>query len=245
MSLNKKVNIVVPMAGRGSRFKEQGFLLPKPLIKVRGKAMIKWVVENLHFKNEDVKFIFITTKEHRKKYNLDTFLQSLSENCSILDVESTTEGAACTVLLAKHLINNSDNLLIANSDQFLEWNADEFLYQARYLNVDGMISTFENDNPKWSYAKEKNGFVCEVAEKKQISTKATTGVYYWKRGCDFVKYAEKMIENNIRTNNEFYVCPVFNEAIKDGKKIKSSDCDKMWGLGTPEDLDYFLKNFPK
>ena len=84
-----------------------------------------------------------------------------------------------------------------------------------------------------------------VAEKKVISNNATVGVYYWRYGKDFVKYAEQMIKNNIRVNNEFYVCPVFNEAIRDNKKIKIKNVDSMWGLGTPEDLDYFLKNYKK
>ena len=81
-----------------------------------------------------------------------------------------------------------------------------------------------------------------VAEKKVISANATVGVYYWKKGSDYVSFAESMIKKNIRVNNEFYVCPVFNEAIKDGKKIKTFDIEKMWGLGTPEDLSIFLNN---
>lgn len=245
MSLYKKLNIVIPMAGMGSRFQERGFVLPKPLIEVKGKPMIQWVVDNFNFVHENARFIFITTKEHRKMYNLDSVLSSIAPNCTIIDVESTTEGAACTVLLAKEYINNSDNLIIANSDQYLEWNADDFLFQARCQDVDGMISTFTNTNPKWSYVREdvNTGLICEVAEKNPISNKATTGVYYWKMGCDFVKCAEKMIEKNIRTNNEFYVCPVFNEAIQQQQKIKAFDCKQMWGLGTPDDLQYFLDNY--
>ena len=105
---------------------------------------------------------------------------------------------------------------------------------------DGGILTFKSNHPKWSYARLDNGFVAEVAEKNPISDIATVGIYYWKHGKDYVKYAEQMISKNIRVNNEFYVCPVFNEAILDDKKIVTYDVDKMWGLGTPEDLEVFI-----
>ncbi|NBW58633.1 hypothetical protein EBR43_12830, partial [bacterium] len=123
---------------------------------------------------------------------------------------------------------------------------NEFMYSMIADNIDAGILTFNSTHPKWSYAKvNDDGFVCEVAEKNPISNIATVGVYYWKRGSDYVKYAEQMINKNIRVNNEFYVCPVFNEAIQDGKKIKVFNIEKMWGLGTPEDLDYYLKNRPE
>jgi dTDP-glucose pyrophosphorylase len=110
-------------------------------------------------------------------------------------------------------------------------------------DVDGGILTFESTHPKWSFAKtDENGFVTEVAEKKPISNLATCGIYYWKKGSDYVKFAEQMIKKNIRVNNEFYVCPVFNEAIADSKKIKTFSVKRMWGIGTPEDLNTFLMN---
>jgi dTDP-glucose pyrophosphorylase len=139
---------------------------------------------------------------------------------------------------------NTDNpLLIANSDQFLQWNSSEVLHGFQSEGIDGGIVTFTNTHPKWSFVRiDDNGFVSEVAEKKVISNMATVGIYYWKHGSDFVKYAKEMIENNIRTNNEFYIAPVFNEAIKDGKKIRATSVASMWGLGTPEDLKYFLEH---
>ena len=133
--------------------------------------------------------------------------------------------------------------MIANSDQYINWNSSKALYDFNSKNLDGAILTFEAIHPKWSYAKcNEEGFVTEVAEKKVISKNATVGVYYWKHGSDYVKSAEEMIEKNIRVNNEFYVCPVFNEAIEDKKKIKTFDIEKMWGLGTPEDLEVFLND---
>jgi len=164
-----------------------------------------------------------------------------NDNCEIVQVDGLTEGAACTTLLAKKFIDNDEPLIISNSDQFVEWNSNEFMYSMVADNVDGGMLTFKATHPKWSFAKlNKDGFVCEVAEKKPISNVATVGIYYWAKGSDYVKYAEQMIDKNIRTNNEFYVCPVFNEAIGDDKKIKIFPIDKMWGLGTPEDLKTFI-----
>ena len=234
-----KMNVLIPMAGAGSRFEKAGYTFPKPLIEVRGQPMIQTVVNNI---NIDAKHIFIVQKEHFEKYNLKETLNAISPGCDIVTVEGVTEGAACTTLLAKDLINNNEPLLIANSDQFVEWDSNQFMYSMIGDTIDGGILTFYSTHPKWSYAKlNDDGFVSEVQEKKPISDKATVGIYYWTKGSDYVKYAEKMIQNNTRVNNEFYVCPVYNEAIKDNKKIKIFDIPKMWGLGTPEDLNYFLE----
>ncbi len=238
-----KMNVLIPMAGAGSRFQQAGYTFPKPLIDVEGKPMIQVVVDNL---NIDATFIYVVQKEHREKYNLDTLLNLITPNCKIVEVDGLTEGAACTTLLAKEYINNDDPLLMANSDQFVEWDSNEFMYKMIEQKVDGGIVTFKATHPKWSFAKvDEYGYVIEVAEKNPISDIATVGVYYWAKGSDYVKYAEQMISKNIRTNNEFYTCPTFNEAIGDGKKIKTFNIDKMWGLGTPEDLKYYLENYNK
>jgi HAD superfamily hydrolase (TIGR01509 family) len=235
-----KMNVLIPMAGAGSRFQQAGYTFPKPLIDVNGKPMIQVVVDNL---NIDATFVFVVQKEHREKYNLDTLLNLIAPNCKIVEVDGLTEGAACTTLLAKEFINNDEPLIMANSDQFIEWDSNEFMYKMIEQKVDGGILSFTATHPKWSFAKiDEAGFVTEVAEKNPISDIATVGVYYWAKGSDYVKYAEQMIEKNVRVNNEFYVCPVFNEAIGDGKKIKTFNIEKMWGLGTPEDLKHYLEN---
>lgn len=235
-----KLNVLIPMAGAGSRFAQAGYTFPKPLIEVRGKPMIQVVVENL---NIEANYIFLVQKEHYEKYNLKYLLNLIAPNCKIVQVDGITEGAACTTLLAKEYIDNDNPLVMANSDQFVEWNSNECMYAFSADSIDGGILTFKATHPKWSYARiGDDGFVAEVAEKKVISNLATVGIYYWKKGSDYVKYAEQMIEKNIRTNNEFYVCPVFNEAIDDGKKIRVKNIERMWGIGTPEDLDYFLDN---
>ena len=238
---SERMNILIPMAGAGSRFASQGYTFPKPLIEVKGKPMIQVVVENLNIK---ANYTFIVQKEHYEKYSLQYLLNLIAPNCNIVQVDGLTEGSACTTLLAKNYINNDNPLLIANSDQFMEWNSNECLYSFSSDCIDGGILTFKSTHPKWSYVKlGSDGFVSEVAEKKPISNDATVGIYYWKKGSDYVNYSEKMVEKNIRTNNEFYICPVYNEAINNNKKIRVKQIKKMWGLGTPEDLNYFLEHY--
>ena len=237
--VDKNLNILIPMAGLGSRFSKQGYVFPKPLIEVKGKPMIQLVVENL---NIDSQYTFIVLQEHIEKYNIDKMLKLIKPDCNIVITDGITEGAASTTLLAKEFINNENPLVIANSDQYFEWNPREVIYSFMNKNIDGGILTFPSTHPKWSYAKiNETGNVVEVAEKNPISNHATVGVYFWTHGSDYVTSAEEMIDKNIRVNNEFYVCPVYNQAIENDKKIVIKDIDKMWGIGTPEDLETFLR----
>jgi dTDP-glucose pyrophosphorylase len=161
--------------------------------------------------------------------------------CEVVKVSGPQGGAAKTVLEAKHLFNDNNHLIIANSDQMVEWDACDFVYRMISKDADGGILVFNDTNPKWSFARlGPNGNVVEVAEKKPISDIATVGIYYYKRGHEFVKYAEQMIDKGIKVNNEFYVCPVFNEFIGDDKLIEIFHAKRMIGLGTPEDLETYL-----
>ena len=234
------MKILIPMAGEGSRFSREGYTFPKPLIELNGRPMIQNVIDNLDF---DCDYIFLVRKSHIDKYPgiLNTLEHATKGNCDIVVVDSLTEGAACTTLLAKEFINNDDDLLIANSDQFIEYSRQNFLTMKRLSGVDSIVFTFSAVHPKWSFVKmDSHGFVTEVAEKKPISNVATCGIYWYKKGSDFVKYAERMIDKDIRVNGEFYIAPVYNELIADGKTLIPFYVHKMWGLGTPEDLKYFL-----
>lgn len=245
-NLTKRVNIVIPMAGNGSRFAAAGYKDPKPFIPVFGRPMISWVVDNLGI---DASYTFIVRKEFEDTYNAGEYLRSLSPGCNVVTTDTLTEGAACTVLLTQNIIDSADPLIIINSDQYIEFDSFrfifDFLYNPNEKRFSGKISTFDGHrHPKWSYAKtDADGRVTEVREKDPFSDHATTGLYMWRHGRDFVKYAHQMIQKNIRVNNEFYVVPVFNEAIADGLDFCVSDCIRMWGIGVPEDLDFFLKNF--
>lgn len=238
---DRKLNVLIPMAGLGSRFSSAGYTFPKPLIEVRGKPMVQLIVENL---NIDAHYIYVVQKEHYDKYNLKTLLNLITLGCDIVQVDGLTEGAACTTLLAKNLIDNDNPLIISNSDQYLVYDSIDFMYSMIGDNVDGGIITFTGTHPKWSFAEVgEDGFVTRVAEKDPISTNASTGVYYYAKGSDYVSFAEEMIAQDIRVNGEFYVCPIFNQYINYGRKIKNYHIDEFYGIGTPEDLNYFLQNY--
>jgi dTDP-glucose pyrophosphorylase len=222
------------MAGLGSRFAEKGYALPKPLIKIFGKPMIQLVVESLGIEGN---YIFIVQKDHRVKYHLDDVLDEIAPGCKIVEVDGLTDGAARTTLAAKELINNDAPLLIANSDQVITWDSIQF---SLLLASGDVIALFKDTDPKWSYAQIEDFKVSRVAEKEVISDNASVGIYGWQKGSDYVKYAEQMIEKNVRTNNEFYICPVYNEAIADGHKVIPYFVEEMHGIGTPEDMNSYI-----
>lgn len=237
---DESLNVVIPMAGAGSRFVNAGFSFPKPLISIGEKPMIQLALENL---NVSANFIFIVRRDHYETYNLESMLKIIAPGCQIIISDGVTEGACCSTLLAEQYIDNDAPLLIANSDQYIEWESGAFFHAMNAPHIDGGILTFENTHPKWSYIRlDEHGNVAVLREKEVISNQATVGIYYWTRGADYVRYAKQMIAKNIRVNNEFYVAPVYNEAIADGLKFKSYVVDKMWGLGTPEDLQHFLNH---
>ena len=228
------------MAGEGSRFVKEGYTFPKPLIDVNGKPMIQCVVENLDF---DAEYIFLVRKNHLDKYKMSSLLNVITNGRSkIVQIDSLTEGAACTALLAEEFIDNEDELLIANSDQIINYSKQNFNAMRKFTNCDALVFTFNAVHPKWSFLKvNSRGAGIEIAEKNPISNIATCGIYYYRRGCDFVKYAKQMIEKDIRTNNEFYIAPVYNELINDNKLLLPFYVEKMHGLGTPEDLKKYLQ----
>lgn len=233
------------MAGEGSRFAQAGYSTIKPLIPVNGKPMVELVINEL--KIDTVKyfatFIFVIRSEHCIKYDLENTLCKLRSDSIIIKTVGPQQGTAHSILSAKNVINNDIPLLIANSDQIWDWNSESFYNHILDESVDGSIVTFidETKNPKFSFAKiNDQGYVVEVAEKKPISNLGTAGIYYYKTGASFIKYAEQMISKNIRVNNEFYVAPIYNELIQDGKRITTFNCNRLIELGTPEALENYL-----
>lgn len=254
-----RTNVIIPMAGAGSRFQKAGYTFPKPLIEVyRGKPMIQCVIENIveTFKETETDFDFylLCQKEHIEKYHLNQIFHLLFSELNdvydlktrfwIVPIDGITEGAACTTLFAKDAMDVANQyfpLLIANSDQIFEIDTKTVDFSELFEDEDGVIFIFPSIHPKWSFTDvDKSGRVKKVAEKDPISNRATVGVYWWKKTSDYFKYAEQMIEKDIRTNNEFYVCPVYNEAIQDKKKIYDYPVVSMHGLGTPEDLNLYV-----
>jgi NDP-sugar pyrophosphorylase family protein len=237
------LNIVIPMAGKGSRFAREGYQLPKPLIPVHGVPMIDVVVTNLRPLRPH-RFIFLCLKEHVEQYRLDDHLVRIAPGSELIYVETVTEGAACTVLLARDLIENDEPLMIANSDQWVDVSIDSYLAAGDTPEVDGLIMTMSADDPKWSFVRfDLSGNVVEVVEKEVVSNEATVGIYNFRQGRDFVAAADEMIRKNLRVNNEFYVAPVYNQLIDAGRRIAvfgvGSELDGMYGLGIPSDLKAF------
>ena len=238
----ERINVVIPAAGQGRRFAEAGYQFPKPLIDVHGRPMLAWVLDNFRSVGRP---IVLMQDRHVEQYCADYHVKQMNPSAQIVQVHGFTDGAACTVLLAEALIDNNSELIIANSDQYVDVDIADFVQEMRRLDADGGILTFPSDHPKWSYARyDQTGAVTEVAEKVVISDQATVGIYYYRKGKDFVRYAKEMIRKNIRVNNEFYVCPVFNEFLADGKRvyIYPIPADAMHGLGTPEDLEAFRRH---
>lgn len=234
------LNIVVPMAGEGIRFKNKGYLEPKPLIKIKGEPMIKIVINNLK-PICDHRFIFICQSEHLFKHDLKSIIESNTKSSKIISVKNVTAGPASSVLLAEEYINNNNPLMIANCDQYIE--EDINLYLSKSYNYDGYIMTMQASDPKWSFVKfDDDNNIIEMVEKKVVSNVATVGIYNFKHGRMFCKYAKRMIKEKLSVNNEYYVAPIYNFMINDKLSLETFDITgKMHGLGTPEDLNLFLK----
>lgn len=239
------LNIVIPMAGAGSRFAKVGYKDPKPLIPVDGVPMIRIVIENLRPKVPH-RFTFICQKAHLEAYGLEPkLLEWGGEDAAVVAIDGLTEGAACTVLLAKERFDSDAPLMIANADQWVDVDINDYLAAMDLQDLDGLIMTMKAHDPKWSFAGiGADGLVSTVVEKQVISDEATVGIYNFRHGSDFVRYAEAMIAANERVNNEFYVAPAYNPMIAEGAHVGvfniGAEADGMYGLGTPADLDLFL-----
>lgn len=237
------INIVIPMAGAGSRFAKAGYEKPKPFIDVDGKPMIVRVLENLKY--QDARYILIARKEHIEKEK-ELVVQIEKEfNAIFIPINKLTEGTACTVLYARKYINNDEPLLIANSDQIVDMYISEFIDDCFQRKLDGSILTFidEFKDPKWSFAKiDENNLVTQVKEKVVISEYATVGIYLYSKGKDFVNATIDMIIENERVNGEFYTCPAYNYAINENAEIGVYNIEfkQMHGIGTPCDLKEYI-----
>lgn len=238
------LNIVVPMAGRGSRFADAGYKEPKPLIDVGGKRMIEVVINNLKPTCEH-RFIFVCQEEHVKEYGLEVIFNNVCDNFKIVSINGITEGAAITVLKAREYFDNDEPLMIANSDQWVDVDINDYLSDMEERNLSGSMLTMKADDPKWSYAKvDTIGMVSEVVEKVVISDEATVGIYNFNKGSDFCHFADYMVENDIRSNGEFYVAPVYSFMAQKNHKIGiyniGKEANGMYGLGIPADLELFM-----
>ena len=238
------LNIVIPMAGHGSRFQQAGYKDPKPLIPVHGVPMIRAVIDNLR-PNCAHRFFFLCQASHIEDYPLESILRKAAPGCEIRTLDRVTAGAACTVLLASDGIDNQSPLMIANCDQWIDASIDEYLDAGMREGIDAFLMTMKDDSPKWSYVRrDDQQRIIGVIEKEVVSDEATVGIYNFARGADFVAAAKDMIRANDRSKNEFYVAPVYSRVIRNGDRVETVSIgeagDVMHGLGTPDDLEKFV-----
>jgi NDP-sugar pyrophosphorylase family protein len=234
------IHIIVPMGGEGRAFAERGYTFPKPLVEIAGQPLIEIVVRNLT-PSEPHQFVFVCRQEHVERFALGDVLRLVAPGCHIVTMGKPTAGALCSVLLGMEYLQHDDELLIANADQHIEVPIDRFLRAARSNGNDGMIMTFPNTHPRWSYVRTEGDAVVAVAEKQPISRNATAGLYYFRRGTDFVRAAERMLFKNASRGGEFYVAPVYNELVLAGQHIGIFPIEtaQMHGLGTPEEVERY------
>ncbi len=240
------INVVIPMAGLGSRFTKAGFTTPKPLIDVLGQPMVKWAVDSLSFlPKQPVQLIFIILREHEVQYELSKQLRLLfGSHIKVIQAEKLTLGQADTVYLAKDFINNFSKLFIFNCDTFSQ--TPDLWEHITEIDPDCTLACFTSTDARYSYAKQDSyGYVEETAEKKVISNNASTGLYYFKHGFYFIDEVEKALQSYQPDQGEIYIAPLYNNLIKLGKKVTISEASENWILGTPEELDYFKTHYRK
>ena len=234
------IHIVVPMGGEGRLFAERGYPFPKPLVEIAGQPLIEIVVRSLT-PSEPHTFVFICRQEHLTGYALANVLELVAPGCQVVPMAKPTAGALCSVMLGLEHLPNDGELLVANADQCVDVAIDRFLASARAGAWDGYLMTFPNTHPRWSYARTEGDQVVAVAEKQPISRNATAGLYYFRRGADFIRGAERMLLKNASVSGEFYVAPVYNELILGQKRVGifPIEASAMHGLATPEEVERY------
>src|SRR3990167_5410974 len=232
------MKVIIPMAGKGQRFLDKGYTVPKPFIDIRGQSMIELAVDNL---NIDAPHIFIMQKSHYDEYKhvMDRIMLK-KPGSQIIKIDEFTQGPASTCLKAKEFIDDQP-LLYANCDQFLLWEPQQFIWSVEQFY--GGLLMYRDQSDYGSFLTlNPSGYVDHFAEKEEISDISSTGVYYWSKGTNFVKDAESMIKKDRRAlNGEFYAINVYNEAIERGEKIVVYFIKKFWRLGVPHELETYLE----
>lgn len=235
------MKIVIPMAGSDDRFRQHGFPFPKPVVEIDGRPLIEHAYDCLRTIPE-ADFTFVIRKEDNLRFHLGDMLRLLDAECTIINTEGETSGAACTVLLAIDQIDNDEELIVANGDQVLDFNLNHVVQEFRTRGLDGGTVVFDSVHPRWSFVKTDNeGFVIEAAEKRPISRNATAGIYYFRRGSDFVTSAKAMIRKGASVNGGYFVCPSFNELILSQKKVGVFEInrDQYISLATPQAVEEY------
>lgn len=235
------INILIPLAGSNQFFNELEYPYPKPLIEINNKTMIEHVIENFNTIKEEKQFIFIVNSEECTKYHLDNALNLLTDNkCKIIKIDNQTKGATCSAMMAIEHINNDKKLIIANADQLFDDNLGSII--SKFKDVDAGVITFNSIHPRWSYARiDENNHIVETAEKRPLSKNAIAGLFYFKRGKDFISSSMSMIQKDASVNNLYYISPTLNEMVLQNKKmtIYKIDNNKYHTFYTPQKIQEY------
>lgn len=241
--MKDNINVIIPAGGIGRRFENSEFNELKPFIKFLGKTMFEHILDSLVSKKYNVNFHIIIQEKFKNAYLQDIIRIEKKYNCKFYYINLLTEGTTCTALFLYDIINNNDFTLLMNCDQIIDYSLDDYIENHVKGGADGSLLVFKGeDSKKWSYVLDEDGIIKKVVAKDNVSDLAVCGWYAWTRGMDFIKYGIMQIINLDKVNNEYYLCPVFNYAIKENKKIISIKIpkQKMHGIGTPEDLRNYL-----
>ena len=231
--MTKKFNLLLPIAGKAQRFINEGYTMPKPLIMAKDKHIIDWALESIE--TSECNLIFAVRLDHVHNFGIDDILrQKFGNQIKIVIVDRVTRGSVETCLLAREHINNDLPLIIYTPDVYFQPTFDPSSVSS---NLDGFLLTFKANSSAHSYVElGPDGYAVRTAEKEVISQNAAVGVYYYKTGKMFVDYADRLIEEDIRVKNEFYISQVYNEYILDNKKIIHYPIVEIFSINTPAEL---------
>jgi dTDP-glucose pyrophosphorylase len=240
------MNFVIPMAGHGQRFADAGYKVPKMLIEAHGKTLLEWSIDSLPLAL-CTRLVCILLAEHERQHNLSRHITARYGNRVEIKfhfLEQVTRGQAETVLLSRPLVDENKDLLVFNIDTY--FHSDTLAEKLQRNDIDGVLGAFESTEPRFSFAvvDKLTGLVTRTAEKEVISTHALTGLYHFRRPVDFFEAATHYITNDIRVNNEFYIAPMYNYLIAQGKKYVVDEAAEHHILGTPAELKNFLELKP-
>ena len=211
------LNIIIPLGSGKFNSENENFLFPLPLVDIKGKALIEYLVENLNTIKEEKRFVFIVKESDRKQFHIDNVLNQLVDNSTVISIKGQTKGAVCSILFAIDEIDKDQELIIVNSDQVIDVDYNNILERLR--KYDGGVISFNSVHPRWSYIRTLGSTVVETAEKNPISNKAIAGFYYFKNAQDFINGAFNVIKFDDNYNDNYYTSSVFNQLILKGKNI--------------------------
>lgn len=235
------MNVVITMAGRGRRFAEAGFTRPKPMIDVLGVPMYARSTSSLPLHLAS-RLVFVCLREQLETYPLDDDIRSrFGKDAVVVALDDVTEGQACTVLAAAGVLEPGLPLVVHNADTIFRSDLEGTM--RRHPSASGLLGVFRAEGDHWSFARtDRNGVVTETAEKQRISDWASTGLYVFKSAELFVDAAEKALAEDDRGRGEFYIAPLYNRLISAGLEVRMDIADEVWPLGTPAELDIYLRH---